>query len=310
MGSFKLRRVGKGPILTPRTDVPWGKSAVLNAAAIHDGKLFHLFYRGVAHNPGTRNRSCIGHAWSADGVHFERADEPILRHGTRPENTVGVEDPRIVRLDGTYHLTYVCWNGKNTQIALATSPDLKRWKDHGVIFGAAQFGNNKNGTLFPEKIGGQYALIHRPMGHDWRDVVHPLDMWLSLSPDLKSWAGHRRLLRARRGEVDWEYSKIGLGAPPFKTDKGWLMIYHAVDRKSIYRLGLVLLDYENPVKVQKRTDTPILEPAADWEIEGDVKNVVFTCGAVLLGTELWVYYGGADTVIGLAKGDVSKFLGK
>jgi len=306
--ALKLKRVGKGPILEPRPDVPWEKSAVLNAAAIHDGKLFHLFYRAVAHNPGASNRSCIGHAWSRDGVHFERADEPILRNNTRPDNRIGVEDPRIVKLGNRYYLTYVCWGGKETNVAVAVSPDLKRWRDKGIIFRHSQFGDNKNATLFPEKIDGQYALIHRPMGFHWGRDTEPLDMWLSLSPDLKNWTSHRRLLRARRGEIPWEYNKIGLGAPPFKTDKGWLMVYHGVDRKSVYRIGLVLLDYKDPSLVLKRTEEPILEPEADWEISGDVNNVVFTCGAVLLGTQLWVYYGGADTRLGLAKGDVKSFL--
>jgi len=305
---MKLSRVGDGPVLKPRKHVAWEHSAVLNAAAIHaDGK-FHLFYRGVAHYPGARNRSSIGHAWSEDGVHFEPDDEPILRHGTRPENSVGVEDPRIVRLGDTYYLTYVMWNEKVTNIGLAMSKDLFTWEDRGVLFGYPLFGNNKNATLWPERIDGRYALVHRPMGFAWGEESGPLDMWLSLSPDLKNWRGHRRLLRARRGEVDWEYSKIGLGAPPFKTDAGWLIVYHAVDRKMVYRLGLALLDLKNPTKVIKRTDEPILQPEADWETQGDVSNVVFTCGAVLLGTELWVYYGGADTVIGLAKGDVGEFL--
>jgi predicted GH43/DUF377 family glycosyl hydrolase len=305
---MKLKRVGKEPILEPRKNVAWEQSAVLNSAAVHAGGKFHLFYRGVAHYPNARNRSCIGHAWSTDGVHFDRADEPILRNNTRPENTVGVEDPRLVKIGDTYHLAFVMWNQKHTQVGLATSKDLVRWKDCGLIFGHEQFGNNKNATLFPEKIDGHYALIHRPMGFSWGGESHPLDMWLSLSKDLKTWHGHRRLLRARRGEVDWEYTKIGLGAPPFKTKAGWLMIYHAVDRSSVYRLGLVLLDLKDPAKVLRRTDKPILQPEVGWEIRGDVKNVVFTCGAVLLGTELWVYYGGADTVIGLAKGDVSDWV--
>jgi len=131
---------------------------------------------------------------------------------------------------------------------------------------------------------------------------------MSTSPDLRTWRGHRRLLRARRGEVAWEHQKIGLDAPPIRVPEGWLMLYHAVDANMIYRLGLVLLDGENPTRVLKRTDEPILQPEAEWEVEGDVKNVVFTCGAVLLGDDLWVYYGGADTVIGLAKGNVREFL--
>ena len=304
---MKLKRVGNGPILKPRPNVPWGKNAVLNTAAIYaDGK-FHLFYRGITHTPYP-NRSCIGHAWSTDGVHFERSNEPILRNNTRPDNTVGVEDPRIVKLGDTYHLSYVCWNERNVDIALATSQDLVGWRDHGVIFGHQECGNNKNASLWPEKLGGRYALIHRPMGFAWGADPHPLDMWLSQSDDLKTWNGHRRLLRARRGEVNWENLKIGLGAPPFRTKAGWLMVYHAVDEALVYRLGLVLLDLEDPTKVLKRTDKPILEPETDWELKGDVNNVVFTCGAVLLGTELWVYYGGADSMIGLAKGDIREFL--
>jgi predicted GH43/DUF377 family glycosyl hydrolase len=108
--------------------------------------------------------------------------------------------------------------------------------------------------------------------------------------------------------VDWEYLKVGLGAPPFRTDAGWLMVYHAVDKANVYRLGLVLLDIDDPTKVLKQTDEPILQPETEWELKGDVNNVVFTCGAVLLGTELWVYYGAADKTIGLAKGDVREFL--
>ena len=304
---MKLKRVGNEPILKPRKNVPWEKDAVLNTAAIHADGMFHLFYRGITHTP-LRNRSCIGHAWGADGVHFERSDEPILRNGTRPDSTVGVEDPRIVKLGDTYHLTYVCWNERVVDLGLAASRDLVSWRDHGVIFGHEQFGNNKNAALWPEKLGGQYALIHRPMGFTWGAEPHPLDMWLSLSDDLKTWGSHRRLLRARRDKVDWEYLKIGLGAPPFRSDAGWLMLYHAVDAANVYRLGLVLLDLGDPTRVLRQTDEPILQPETEWELKGDVNNVVFTCGAVLLGTELWVYYGGADKTIGLAKGDVREFL--
>jgi len=300
---MKLTRVTDGPILTPRKDVPWEKDAVLNAAAIHAGGKFHLFYRAVAHNLGDPNRSSIGHAWSDDGVHFERADQPILRSNERPEEAQGVEDPRITRIGDTFHLVYTAYDGRRIQIARATSTDLTHWTRHGVMMPRDLFGDNKNGGLFPEEIGGRYALIHRPLGSG-----PPHDMWLSFSDDLANWTAHRRLLRARRGEVDWEYSKIGIGAPPHKTDRGWLMVYHAVDKQMTYRLGLVLMDLENPLKIIKRTDQPILEPAADWELKGDVNNVVFTCGTVLLGNDLWVYYGGADTVIGLARGNVSEFL--
>jgi len=304
---IRLKRVSEKPILVPRRNIKWEQSAVLNAAAIMEAGITHLFYRGVSHVP-EKNRSCIGHAWSSDGINFECADNPILRYGTRNDNSIGCEDPRIVKIDDTYYLTYVTWNGKNIEIALCSSPDLREWKDHGVIFDYSLFGNNKNASLWPEKINGQFALIHRPMGFTEEEASRPLDIWLSFSSDLKNWSGHRRLLRTRRGEIEWEYAKIGLGAPPFRTPKGWLMVYHAVSKDLVYRLGLVLLDINDPANVLKRTDIPILEPQMSWEKTGDVENVVFTCGAVLNGTKLSVYYGGADTVIGLAEADVLEFI--
>ena len=308
---MKLVRVGSEPILKPRKDVPWEKDAVLNTAACYaDGK-FHLFYRAVAHNPGDPNRSCIGYAWSDDGIHFERLDDPILRPGERPEEAQGVEDPRITLLEGTWHLLYTAYDGTYTQISRAIlKDDQKTWEKTGICFGYDILGQNKDAALFPERINGEYCLIHRPSGFLGapRAENETDDIWISYSTDLSHWHGHTRFMKARRGEIDWEYTKNGLAGTPHKTEAGWLTVYHAVDKNSIYRLGLALLDLEDPTKVLKQTDEPILSPEVGWEIEGDVNNVVFSCGSVLLGNELWVYYGGADTVIGLAKGDVSEFL--
>ena len=132
------------------------------------------------------------------------------------------------------------------------------------------------------------------------------DIYLSFSDDLHTWSDHTCIMKP---EFDWEAKRIGGGAQPLRTEKGWLLVYHGVDDKMWYRLGIALLDFEDPTKVVKRQAEFILEPELDWERTGDVKNVVFTCGAVLLGRELWVYYGCADAVIGLAKGDVDDFLG-
>lgn len=308
---MQLQRVGDAPILTPRKDVPWEKDAVLNAAAIHVDGTFHLFYRAIAHSPGDANRSSIGHAWSADGVHFQRHDAPLLASGTCPEESTGLEDPRITLIDDTYYLVYTAWNEVHAQIALATSHDLRQWQRHGVIFGYEQMGNNKNAALFPEKIHGEYALLHRPLGFgDFDDSGEqtPLDMWISYSPDLIHWHDHQLLLKTRRGEVAFEHRKIGAGSSPHRTEAGWLLVYHTVDIDRVYRLALVLLDLQDPCKVLNRSMEPILQPEARWELAGDVQNVVFTCGSVLRGNELWVYYGGADSVIGLAKGDISEFL--
>ena len=303
---MQLIRVVSEPILTPRRDVPWEKDAVLNCAAIHDGGRFHLLYRTIVNGNGGSHRSYIGYAGSEDGVNFERLNEPVLSPGEFAEESVGVEDPRITKIGDTYHLVYAAWDGKQARIAMATSSDLINWQRRGVIFSYDIFGHNKNGALFPEKINGKYALIHRPMGFEkFGERDYPLDMWISFSYDLFNWHDHQCILKARPGT--WEHTKIGVGASPIKTDSGWLVLYHAVDKDYTYRLGAVLLALDKPTKVIKRTGEPVLEPQEPWEKVNGWK-VVFTGGAVLLDSELSVYYGGADLAIGRAKGSVEEVL--
>lgn len=292
---MKLTRVTPDPILTPRKDIAWEKDAVFNCAAVHHDGAFHLLYRAVAHRPGDRNRSSIGYAWSDDGVDFERLDEPVLRPGEVPEEAKGVEDPRVTRLGDTFYMLYTAYDGSKTDVAMARSTDLRTWTREGIVISHELFGSNKDAALFPEPIGGRYAVLHRP----------PPDIYIAYSEDLHTWTDHQRVMSP---ELPWEARKIGAGAPPIRTDAGWLAVYHGVDENSTYRLGLALLDLDDPSKVLRRQREPILEPETDWELFGDVPNVVFACGTVLLGTELWVYYGGADTVIGVAKGDVNEFL--
>jgi predicted GH43/DUF377 family glycosyl hydrolase len=157
------------------------------------------------------------------------------------------------------------------------------------------FGNNKDASLFPEKIQGRWCLMHRP---------EP-DIYLSFSETMHDWTDHVCVMKP---EFEWESAKIGAGAQPIKTDQGWLLVYHGVDREMKYRLGIALLDLKDPCKVVKRQPEWILQAEQGWEVEGDVKNVVFTCGAILLDRRLWVYYGGADSVIGLACADIGDFL--
>ncbi len=292
---LRLTRACDGPILEPRQDVPWEKDTVFNAGVIHDHGKFHMLYRAVAHHPGDRNRSSIGYASSVDGIHFDRLDEPVLRSNEVPEETQGVEDPRVIKFGDTYYMTYTAYDLRRCQIALASSKDLIHWKRHGVIISNEAFGNNKDAALFPEKIRGRYCIMHRP----------DPDIYLAFSDDLHNWTDHVCVMQPK---FEWEATKIGGGAQPIKTEKGWLMIYHGVDKQMWYRLGVALLDLEDPTQVIKRQPEWILQPEANWELKGDVANVVFTCGAVLLGRELWVYYGAADTVIGLAKGVIDDFL--
>ena len=292
---LRLKRVGDGPILEPRKAVPWEKDTVFNAGAIYDNGKFHLLYRAVAHNPGDRNRSSIGYAWSEDGIHFDRLNEPVLRSNQVPEEAQGVEDPRVTKIGDTYYMLYTAYDLKRTQVAMASSIDLIHWRRHGVVISNELFGNNKDAALFPEKIRGRYCMMHRP----------DPDIYLAFSDDLHNWTVHVCLMKP---EFEWEVTKIGGGAQPIRTENGWLIIYHGVDKDMWYRLGIALLDLEDPTKVVKRQPEWILQPEADWELKGDVANVVFSCGAVLLDRELWVYYGAADTVIGLAKGDIDDFL--
>jgi len=290
-----LERVGNGPILEPRKDVTWEKDTVFNAAAIYDNGKFHLLYRAVAHNPGDMNRSSIGYASSEDGIHFERLDEPVLSSNEVPEESQGVEDPRVVKIGDTYYMLYTAYDLKITQIAMASSSDLVNWKRHGIVIRGQLFWNNKDAALFPEKVQGRYCMMHRP----------DPDIYLAFSDDLHNWTDHVCIMQP---EVEWETTKIGGGAQPIKTEKGWLIVYHGVDKDMWYRLGVALLDLDDPTKVIKRQPEWILQPEAEWELTGDVNNVVFTCGAILLDRELWVYYGSADTVIGLAKGNIDDFL--
>jgi beta-1,2-mannobiose phosphorylase / 1,2-beta-oligomannan phosphorylase len=306
---MRLTRVTKDPVLRPRPELAWEKDAVFNTAVVHDGNRFHLLYRAVAHNPGDANRSCIGYAWSSDGVEFERLDNPVLASGTIPEEMKGCEDPRITKLDGAYHMLYTAWDEKESQVALATSTDLSNWERRGILLKYSMFGHNKNAALFPRRIGGRYVVLHRPMGYgEFFDLPaeNSLDIMISYSDDLNSWDGHKCLMKPRAGL--WDQRKIGIAGPPMETDQGWLLVYHGVDTDMTYRLGVALLDLEDPSKVIRRQTEPILEPMEPWEREGDVPNVVFSCGAALVADEIHVYYGGADKVIGLARGDVRQFL--
>lgn len=286
-----LKRVSEQPVLTPRTENYWEKAAVFNCAAIYDGGLVHMVYRATdITSNGSQGRyiNSFGYAVSEDGVHFTRRDEPVMVNDI-PQEARGPEDPRIVKIDDVFHMMYTGYGGRfpgDYRISLATSTDLLHWERHGVMLDEA----NKDASLFPEKIGGRYVMFHR----------RPPNIWLAYSDDLKTWIDHQCVMESLPDSW-WENEKIGIGGPPMKTDEGWLLIYHGVSKEKQYSLGIALLDLEDPTKVLKRQAEPILVPELDWEVNGFVPNVVFSCGQVVMGDELLVYYGGADTAIGVAK---------
>ncbi len=287
---IKLQRISNTPLLLPIQDHPWEAAAVFNCAAIYDNNKVHMIYRATDIASGGQDGpfiSRLGYAVSNNGIHFEREDTPILTNNGEQELR-GLEDPRIVKIDNRFYMMYTGYRGKEPgdyRICLASSPDLKNWKRHGVVLGES----NKDGSLFPSRINGRFCMFHR------RDP----DIWIAYSDDLKVWTNHIRIM----GPVDtseWEARKIGIAGPPIKTKEGWLLIYHGVSTSHVYSLGIALLDLEDPSKVLSRQTEPILEPELSWEKKGHVPNVVFSCGQVEIDDKIIVYYCGADTVIGAA----------
>jgi predicted GH43/DUF377 family glycosyl hydrolase len=229
-------------------------------------------------------------ARSADGINFDIEESPAIAPANYYE-TFGIEDPRISLIDGTYYISYVAVCPFGVTTCLASTKDFISFERHGVIFCP----ENKDVVLFPERVDGKYYALHRP--------VSPLfkrnEIWIAESGDLRCWGNHRCLMGPRAGF--WDERKIGGSAVPFKTDQGWLEIYHGADRDNRYCLGAVLLDAKQPEKIIARAEKPILEPEADYETEGFFGNVVFSCGLLYEDDNLRIYYGVADTSIAYAQ---------
>ncbi len=297
-----LKRYAHNPALKPVKDHPWESRYVLNAGAIKlDGKIY-LVYRAF----GEDNVSRLGLAVSDDGFRFtRRLDHPIFEPEGKAD-AQGCEDPRLTRMGDRIYMTYTAYDGMTAQIALASIPvdaflhrRWKAWERHGMVFPGIF---NKDATLFPEQFNGKYAMLHRVDPH----------IWVTFSPHLSCpWPRkmHKILAGATCGMM-WDATKIGGGSQPIKTRFGWLLITHGVDYAHVYRLGVMLLDLDNPAKLLYRSPNFILEPEDEWELGEDerswVPRVVYTCGAVprdgekgILDAddELIVYYGAADSVI-------------
>ena len=282
-----LKRVSENPILTPRPDVPWEAKAVFNPGAVEHGGRVYMLYRAVGEYE--RYISRLGLAVSADGVHFERYPEPVFEP-EEPYERFGCEDPRITPLEGRFYVTYTAlsaraFSERGNRVGLASTADFREFVRHGVILPEFE---DKDAVIFPERVGGRYVMFHR---------VVP-DIWIAYSDDLVHWYGHRRVMYPRPG--CWDAVKIGAGAPPMKTDEGWLLFYHGVDKARTYRIGVALFDLDDPAMLVSRPLEYVLEPREEWEREGDIPHVVFVCGVVEREGEFLVYYGGGDKVIGLA----------
>jgi predicted GH43/DUF377 family glycosyl hydrolase len=296
-------RYAGNPILS-RRDWPYPINSVFNAGAVQLSSGDTLLLCRVEDRRGL---SHLCAARSANGIDGWRIDpEPTLAANPSeyPEEIWGIEDPRITYVPELqkYAVAYTSFARGGPGVSLALTSDFKSFERYGVIMPP----EDKDAALLPRRIGGHWALIHRPMT--------PLGahMWISYSPDLRHWGSHKVILEARRGGW-WDANKIGLCSPPIETPKGWLILYHGVRRTasgSIYRLGLALFDLDRPDICLQRGDSWMFGPEAPYERNGDVHDVVFPCGQIIDedGDTVRLYYGAADSCMAMATGSIGALL--
>lgn len=279
---MQLQRHLANPILKPNPLHEWESLNVFNCGVVHHNGLFHMFYRAQ----GVDYVSYIGYAVSADGVHFNRLQEPVFSPHDEWD-TRGVEDPRITYLadEGRFVMAYTAYSPLGITPMFAESTNLITWRRIGPLVTGE---DNKDHVLFPRQIGGRYVSFHR----------RPPSLWLAYSADLETWGDFEPVLLPRADS--WDCNRVGAGGVPIETEDGWLVIYHAYDFEHVYRLGVCLLDLDDPSKILARADSFIMEPREPWEITGDVPNVIFAAANPVVDGTVYVYYGGADRVIGLA----------
>jgi beta-1,2-mannobiose phosphorylase / 1,2-beta-oligomannan phosphorylase len=305
-----VKRYEGNPTLVAIPEHPWESRLAFNPTAVDIDGTAYIVYRAM----GADNTSVMGLAISKNGITIdERLPEPIytprstfeLKHGS-PTGNSGCEDPRLTRMGNTLYMTYTAYEGVgNTRVALTTisiddfvARRFEKWSEPILITPPGI--DEKDVCIFPEKIRDKYMFLHR---------VSPM-ICITESEDehFNAETINRclELIGPRPGS--WESEKVGIAGTPMKTDKGWLLIYHAVSREKHYSLGAALLDFNDPTKVLGRTIEPILSPRRDYELVGEIPNVVFSCGHIIREDTLFIYYGGADTVTGVATCSLSWLL--
>ncbi|MBP7811341.1 MAG: hypothetical protein KA054_00655 [Candidatus Moranbacteria bacterium] len=321
--ALQLVRFHANPIIEPKETNTWEAMATFNAAAVTLEDRVHLLYRAQGHD----GHSVLGYATCTDGIHIdERLDYPVydpsritgtpktqdrkfVRHPYMSGGgTGGCEDPRLTRIDDTLYLTYTAFNGMQPPGVALTSISISdflakrfdRWKKPRLI---SRFGHiQKNWVIFPEKIGGKIAILHNVSP---RIMIEPVDeinaptLVIDSCPPRQADNAHR-----------WDNIVRGAGAPPLRTEHGWLVLYHAMDAHdpNKYKVGAMLLDLQNPEIILARSPAPVLEPEEHYENEGYKWGVVFVCGAVIKNGTLFVYYGASDKTLAVATASLPSFL--
>ena len=291
-------RCERNPLITAE-DMPYQANTVFNAGAADLGDEVLLLLRVES----CSGRSHLIVARSRDGVTGWKIDDSALLHAKQgvPYESNGVEDCRITWMQelDAWLLVYTAFGPHGPGMALAKTRDFRTVERMGLIFPP----EDKNGVLFPRRFEGSYAILHRPCAYNG-------SVWMSFSPDMAHWGRHQMVLPVR-GTPWWDGVRVGAGLSPIETESGWLLIYHGVKELAgdpIYRLGAALVDLEEPHRLIGRARRWLLGPQAPYERIGDAGNVIFSCGGIVRGGELWVYYGAADSSICLAKAKVSDIL--
>jgi beta-1,2-mannobiose phosphorylase / 1,2-beta-oligomannan phosphorylase len=292
---IKARRYEGNPILVPDSNHPWESRAVFNCAVCVKDNNIHMLYRAMDEGGTSR----FGYAVSNDGYSFYRFDKPVVQ----PRMDVlehSVEDPRMTVIGDKVYIQYCSHDRKVARVAQLETEDFISYKPLGDLFVRDE---NKNVALFPKKINGKYAWLHRTM------ALHKphFAIWYCTSDlvnEILDSMEHKLVLAARA--ESWMSEKVGITGPPIQTSKGWLLFFHAKSAEDRhYRFGVCLLDQHEPYKVIWRQKEPVLEPEMEYEMEGwnghcECSNCVFSCGIIEKDGEYLIYYGGADTTINVA----------
>jgi predicted GH43/DUF377 family glycosyl hydrolase len=310
---IKLKRLGV--VLQPKgsRDSVFAK---FNAGMVADNGVVHMLYRwgekmdvpgwkpdfdnsgGPRHRPGGYLKDYISYArLTPEGRLLEDYDKPVIC-ATHTFEAAGCQDPRIVKFEGAWYIFYCAWNLDRARVAVARTTDFKSYTKIGVI---DNFAWDKDAYIFPERINGKIAYVHRIEPSIQIDYVDTFEELVSRERWVDYKSRWRDSVALESAFPEWEGTKIGGSAPPIKTDQGWLFTYHGVDRKWIYHVGIALLDLKAPFKVLARLPYPVLSPEEDYETHGHYYGVVFPAGAYVHNGELYVCYGAADKYVALAK---------
>lgn len=236
---------------------------------------------------------------SDDGIQFyEPVGYTTRLFGKGHLESFGIEDCRVVEIEGTFFLTYTQVSSNGAGVGLMSTKDWKSINRLGMAF----LPTNKDCAIFGEKINNAYLCFNRPCSV----LIGGNYIWLSSSPDMIHWGHHHCLVKSRPGM--WDSERVGAGASPMKTDKGWLTIYHGANKNHRYCLGALLLDLEDPRKIIARSTEPIMEPDMNYEQTGFFSDVIFTNGHLVEGDLITMYYGASDSVICMATFSIQEIL--